>query len=189
VLTALHDLGEKRGARVYHPALDAAVGRSTNLLTSHVACGSEGRTTQVPTECVIEASTTFPPNEQMPEVQEEILDALDQIAKGDDWLRDHPPEVEWLFGTQGVEVPEDHPLYQTVYQAVVEVTGVEPKVNPLHSASDIRNPKLFSDIPSVGIGPLAGDLAQAGGKDEWVDVEDYIRAIKICAKIIADWSG
>ena len=23
---------------------------------------------------------------------------------------------------------------------------------------------------------------------EWVDVEDYIRAIKICAKIIVDWS-
>jgi acetylornithine deacetylase len=59
----------------------------------------------------------------------------------------------------------------------------------LHSASDIRNPKLFRDIPSVGIGPLAGDLTQAGGHDEWVDVEDYIRAIKICAKIIVDWSG
>ena len=38
-------------------------------------------------------------------------------------------------------------------------------------------------------GPLAGDLTQAGGHDEWVDVEDYIRAIKICAKIIVDWSG
>jgi acetylornithine deacetylase len=71
----------------------------------------------------------------------------------------------------------------------VGVTGVEPKVNPLHSASDIKNPKLFSGIPSVGIGPLAGDLTQAGSHDEWVDVEDYIRAIKICAKIIVDWSG
>ncbi len=189
ILGALSDLDEKRGARVFHPALDAAVGRSTNLLTSHLACGSEGRTTQVPTECVIEASTTFPPNEQMPEVQQEILDAIEQAARGDEWLRDRPPVVEWLFGTQGVEVPSDHPLYQAVYQAVVEVTGVEPKVNPLHSASDIRNPKLFSDIPSVGIGPLAGDLTQAGGHDEWVDVEDYIRAIKICAKIIVDWSG
>lgn len=47
VLDALQELGEERGGRVYHPALDAAVGRSTNLLTSHVACGSEGRTTQV----------------------------------------------------------------------------------------------------------------------------------------------
>ncbi len=39
------------------------------------------------------------------------------------------------------------------------------------------------------MGPLAGDLTQAGGHDEWVEVEDYIRAIKICAEIIVDWSN
>ena len=189
VLGALRDLGEHRAGRVFHPALDAAVGRSTNLLTSHVACGSAGRTTQVPTECVIEGSATFPPNERMPEVQREILDAIDRVAEGDEWLAENPPVVDWLFGTQGVEVPRDHPLYETVHRAVVEVTGVEPEVNPLHSASDIRNPALFSGIPSVGIGPLAGDLTQAGGHDEWVDADDYIRAIKVCAKIIVDWSS
>ena len=111
------------------------------------------------------------------------------MAQGDAWLAKNPPAVEWLFGTQGVEVPSDHPLYRTVHQAVVAVTGIQPKVNPLHSASDIKNPKLFSNIPSVGIGPLAGSLTQAGGHDEWVDVDDYIRAIQVCAKIIVDWSG
>ncbi len=189
VLDALSELGEERAGRVFHPALDAAVGRSTNLLTSHVSCGAAGSTTTVPTECVIEGSTTFPPNEQMPDVRQEIMDAIDRASRGDDWLAENPPVVEWLFGTQGVEVPRDHPLYRTVHEAVVEVTGIEPQVNPLHSASDIRNPMLFSGIPSVGLGPLAGDLTQAGGHDEWVDVEDYIRAIKICAKIIVDWSN
>jgi acetylornithine deacetylase len=189
VLDGLEELDRGRAERVFHPALDTAVGRSTNLLSSHVSCGQEGSTTQVPTECVLEASMTFPPNEGMPEVQAEVLDLLRSVSENDEWLRRHPPEVDWLFGTQGVEVPADHPLYRTVHEAVVRVTGIEPTVNPLHSASDIRNPKLFSDIPSVGIGPLAGDLTQAGGFDEWVDVEDYIRTIKICAKIIVDWSG
>ena len=189
VLTALEELDEDRAGRVFHPALDDAVGRSTNLLTSHVSCGAAGSTTTVPTQCVIEGSTTFPPTEQMPDVQQEILLALERVAAGDEWLSEHPPAVEWLAGTQGVEVPTDHPVYRTVHEAVLEVTGVEPEVTPLQSGSDIRNPKLFSDIPSVGIGPLAGDLTQAGGHDEWVDVEDYIRAIKICAKIIVDWSN
>jgi acetylornithine deacetylase len=189
VLAALSELGEERAGRVFHPALDGAVGRSTNLLTSHVSCGAAGATTTVPTECVIEGSTTFPPNELMPEVQQEITDAINRAAQEDPWLAEHPPVVEWLFGTQGVEVPSDDPLYRTVHEAVVEVTGIEPVVNPLHSASDIRNPKLFAGIPSVGIGPLAGDLTQAGGHDEWVDVEDYIRSIKIVAKIIVDWSN
>ncbi|MBT8395402.1 MAG: M20/M25/M40 family metallo-hydrolase, partial [Gemmatimonadetes bacterium] len=189
ILGALRDLGELRGDRVFHHALDEAVGRSTNLLVSHISCGAAGKTTQVPTECVIEASVTFPPREQMPEVQQEILDAVHRAAGGDEWLDENPPTVEWLFGTQGVEVQADHPLYRTVSRAVLDVTGIEPEVNPLHSASDIRNPKLFSDIPSVGIGPLAGSLTQAGGHDEWVDVEEYIQAIKICAKIIVDWSN
>ena len=189
LLDALKELDRRRAERVHHPALDAAVGRSTNLLPSHVACGHEGRTTHVPTECELEASVTFPPNEQMPDVQAEILNVIQRVAGEDEWLRDNPPQVQWLFGTQGVEVPDDHPLYQTVHAAVSMVTGIQPRVNPLHSASDIRNPKLFSGIPSVGIGPLAGDLTQAGGHDEWVDVDDYISAIKICAKIIVDWSG
>jgi acetylornithine deacetylase len=186
---ALRELGERRAERVHYPPLEAAVGRSTNLMISHMSCGSEGRTTRVPTSCVMEGSVTFPPHERLLEVREEILDAIEEAVQGDGWLRDHPPEVEWLFGTQGVEVASDHPLYQVVRKAVMGVTGVEPKVNPLHSASDIKNPKLFSNIPSVGIGPLAGDLTQAGGYDEWVDVEDYIRAVKICAQIIVDWSG
>jgi acetylornithine deacetylase len=189
VLRGLRDLDEHRGGTVHHPALHSAVGRSTNLLSSHLVCGEAGRTTRVPTSCVVEASITFPPDERMADVRQEILDAIANAAAGDEWLKGNPPEVEWLFGTQGVEVPSHHPLYRAVHQAVVEVTGIEPRVNPLHSASDIRNPKLFSDIPSVGIGPLAGDLTQAGGHDEWVDVEDYLRAIKICAKIIVDWSG
>ncbi|MFO8174930.1 MAG: M20/M25/M40 family metallo-hydrolase [Longimicrobiales bacterium] len=189
VMEALDELDRQRGERVFHPALEAAVGRSTNLLKSHISCGREGRTTRVPTECVLEASLTFPPGEGMPEVRQEILDAIQTAAREDEWLKDHPPQIEWLFGTQGVEVSGDHPLYRTVHEAVVEVTGVEPRVNPLHSASDIKNPNLFSGIPSVGIGPLAGDLTQAGGHDEWVDVEDYIQAIKICAKVMIDWSG
>ena len=71
--------------------------------------------------------------------------------------------------------------------AIREVTGEEPFVNPLHSASDIRNPNLFAGIPTVGYGPLGGDLSQNGNHDEWVDVADYIRAIKITAKAILEW--
>jgi len=188
-IESLRGLDEERAGRVHHEALERAVGRSTNLLISHVACGEGNRLTRVPTECVIGASITFPPNENLTEVQEEVLAALSEVAQSDTWPKGQPPSVEWLFGTQGVEVPPEHPLYETVHAAVQLVTGQEPEVNPLHSASDIRNPTLFRGIPTVGIGPLAGDLTQAGGHDEWVDVEDYIRAIKICAKIIADWSG
>jgi len=187
VIRALKELDARRGERVHHPVIEDAVGRSTNLLVGHLACGEEGRLTRIPTQCALSGSLTFPPNEELERVQKEVEDAIQAAAQSDSWLKEHPPAIDWLFGTQGVEVPVDHPLYKVVSEAVTAVTGKEPEVNPLHSASDIRNPKLFSGIPTVGLGPLAGDFTQAGGHDEWVDVDDYINAVKICAKIIVDW--
>ena len=67
------------------------------------------------------------------------------------------------------------------------VTGTEPRNYPLHGGSDIRNPTLHKGIPTVGFGPLSGDSTQLGRHDEWVDVEDYIRAVKVVGSIIVNW--
>ena len=187
IIQALHKLDAARGKRVFHKALDEKVGRSTNLLISYISSGTANSLTQVPDECTIGASLTFPPGEELKKVMNEIEHCVADVASKDAWLKEHPPVIEWIFGSQGVEVPQDHPLYQTVSSAIREVTGEEPFVNPLHSASDIRNPNLFAGIPTVGYGPLGGNLSQNGNHDEWVDVADYIRAIKITAKTILDW--
>ena len=73
--------------------------------------------------------------------------------------------------------------------AIHQVTGEAPHVNPLHTSSDIRNPILQAGIPTVGLGPLGGDLTQNGLTDEWVDVEDYLRAVKVAAAVIDGWCG
>ena len=44
-------------------------------------------------------------------------------------------------------------------------------------------------IPTGGFGTLGGDLSQNGRHDEWVDVDDYIRAIKVAAGTIMGWCG
>jgi len=187
IVRALKELDEERGRRVRHPALDKAVGRSTNLLIGHLRAGEPGQSTQVPTNCILEASLTFPPNEYLPAVQKEVEMAIRKAAAGDPWLRENGPRIEWIFGTQGVELREDHPLFQAVSRSIKAVTGEAPFVNPLHSASDIRNPILFSDIPCVGIGPLAGTLDHDGFPDAWVDAGDYLRAVEVTTRIIREW--
>jgi acetylornithine deacetylase len=187
VIQALKALDARRGDRVHHPSLDEAVGRSTNLLLGTIQAGTPGGLTQVPETCSLGYSLTFPPNERLPDVRREVEACIHEAARSDAWLKDHPPTVEWLFGTQGVEIPVVHPLYRVVSGAIQDITRTEPYVNPLHSASDIRNPILYSGIPTVGLGPLAGDLAQNGLHDEWIDVDDFVRAVKITAKIILDW--
>jgi acetylornithine deacetylase len=62
-------------------------------------------------------------------------------------------------------------------------------MNPLHTGSDIRNPAVQKGIPCVGLGPLGGDLTQNGRTDEWVDVQDHLRAVAVTAALIAEWCG
>ena len=185
VLAALRALDAARGARVHHPALDAAIGRSTNLLVSRMeALERAGR---VPPRCTILCALSFPPGERLDDVRAEVEAAL--RGAEDPWLRERPPLVEFLTGVTGAEVTEDHPLWTTTAAAVRAVTGEPPHVNPLHTSSDIRNPMVQHGIPCVGLGPLCGDLTQNGGRDEWVDAADYVRSVEVVARLIRDWCG
>jgi acetylornithine deacetylase len=59
----------------------------------------------------------------------------------------------------------------------------------MHTSSDIRNPMVQKGIPTVGLGSLGGDLTQNHSHDEWIDIDDYVRSVKVAAGIIARWCG
>lgn len=189
VYRALQALGEARAKRVHHPALDAAVGRSTNLLVSQIHCGDSARYSRIQPHCVLGCTLAFPPPETLGQVQAEIEACLREAAASDPWLREHPPQVEFLAGVTGAEVKTEHPLYRLTAAAIVAATGQQPYVNAMHTSSDIRVPMVQKGIPTVGLGPLGGDLSQNGRTDEWVDVEDYLRGVKVAASIMVGWSG
>ena len=189
VYRALQALDARRAAAIRHPALEKAIGRSTNLLVSHMGAGSADVFARVAPSAVLAASLSFPPPETLGHVQAEIEGALREAAESDAWLKDHPPRLEFVSGVTGAEVPTDDPLYRIVADAIVGVTGHAPHVNPLHTSSDIRNPIVQAGIPTVGLGPLGGDLTQNGRHDEWVDIEDYRRSVKVAAAIIEGWCG
>jgi acetylornithine deacetylase len=189
ICRALQELDADRGRRIHHPALEAAVGRSTNVMISHVAYGRPQALGRISAECVIGGSLAFPPPETLSAVQAELTAAIAAAAARDPWLADHPPRVEWVSGVTGAEVSAEHPLFVATAGAILAVTGETAHVNPLHTSSDIRNPMVQKGIPTVGLGPLCGDLSQNGSHDEWVDVEDYLRSVKVGAGIIANWCG
>ena len=189
VKAALDNLNNSRAARVHHPGIESVVGRATNILVSHIACGDPLRFTRVPTSCSLGVSISFPPGESMENVQREIQDCLASCALQDSWLRDHPIGIEWLAGVTGAELPADSALFGAVSSAVTHVTGLTPFVNAMHTSSDIRVPMVQKGIPTVGFGPLCGDLSQNGSHDEWVDVEDYLRAIAVAADSALRWCG
>jgi acetylornithine deacetylase len=189
LIESLRKLDEERRETVRYGRLNDYVGRGTNLLVTYIEAGERDNMTDMPTECAVGMGLTFPPTENIDDVVSQVEACLEEAVEADDWLRENPPDLHWIQGTQGVEVAMDHPIVETTMNAIKEITGKTPFSNPLYSKSDIRTPVLISGIPNVGFGPLAGDLATTGGKDEWVDLGDYIESIKVCAKIILDWCG
>lgn len=189
VLAALRALDQRRGGRVHHPALDAAIGRSTNLLVGDIRTLGDGRAARIAPAVQLSCALAFPPGEKLADVQAEVEAALRDAAQSDDFLRANPPQLVFLSGVTGAEVGLDHPLWQAASEAVARGTGHRPEINPLHTSSDIRNPMVQSGIPCVGLGPLCGDLTQNGGRDEWVDVADYRRGVAVIALLIALWCG
>ncbi|MCX6643022.1 MAG: peptidase dimerization domain-containing protein, partial [Candidatus Bathyarchaeota archaeon] len=178
---------EERNRRVTYKPLMDAVGRSTNLLIAHIQGGVMSNLTDIPEECMLAGSLTFPPNEDIDTVMKELEDYVKRFYDSDPYLKDNNPTLEWIQGTQGVEMAMDLPIIKVTLNAIESITGVKPFSNPLYSKSDLRTPVLIAGIPNVAFGPLAGDFATTGGKDEWVDIDDYIKSIKVLSKIISDW--
>jgi acetylornithine deacetylase len=190
VYQALRDLNERRGDQASYPPLEEAVGRATNMDVTYVRCGSDERPSWVDHECELVGKVVFPPGEELSDVQAEIVQAVNEAAEADPWLREHPPEIEWVRGvSRGTEVSVNHPLYQTVEGSIARVTGIRPRNYLLHPGSDIRNPVLYSGIPTVGFGPLGGSSTQIGEHDEWVDLNDYVKAVKVVSSVILAWCG
>lgn len=184
---ALTALADRRATRIRHPLIEAKVGRATNLHISSIVCGDLRRLSRLSETCRMGGAISFPPGETLAEVQAEVEAAIAEAAAGDPWLRENPPEVEWLTGVTGAEVPADHPLWQVTRAAVERLTGAPPHVNPMHTSSDIRNPAVEAGISCVGLGCLGGDLSQNDRHDEWVDAADFLRMVDVTTEVIRGW--
>ena len=181
VLSNLRELDAQRAARLHHPALAEMVGRSTGLLVSMVHAGESASRLPASAEAVV--TILLPPGERLSDLQQEVERVVSNAAT-DITVE---PSIDWLFGTTAAEVPADSQLYRAVHHAIEDVTGNTPRYYPGRTASEIRQTMLNYGMPSVGIGPLAGSLTQAGHVDEWLDVGDYLKMISVCALTAARW--
>lgn len=187
IRAALMDLAEERVSRIRHPLIEAVVGRATNLHVSNIRCGEMNRFSRLNESCEMGVAISFPPGQTLEEVCAEVESAVATAASADPFLAENPPVLTWHTGVTGAEVPQDDALYLIASAAVQAVTGEEPRVNPMHTSSDIRNPMIEAGIPCVGLGCLGGDLTQNDHHDEWVDLADFHRMVAVTERIAKDW--
>ena len=188
IAEGLRDFDRKRGQQVRHRTIDDAIGRSTNLMLSHCSFGSDATLSRIAPVCRLGGAMSLIPGEKLDDVMNAVEIAVDAVARRDDWLRDNLPTIEWLSGVSAAETEETSALYELA-AGTLRHLGATPIVNPLHTSSDIRNPIVQKNMPTVGFGPRCGGLTMAGNADEWVDVADFHRSVVATALMIAEWCG
>lgn len=198
ILAAVGELERAWAVRKYHPLLPAGI---TTINPGAIAGGSGGgkdgmpnvmtSTSTMADYCSLELSLKYLPTEKTEDVRREFEEFIHIVAQTDEWLREHPPTIEW--GLRGVSFPPaetspDHPAIQTLFGAVTAV-GYTPSVRGFIAVSDIA---WFAEagIPSAICGPgNGGGGGGAHGIDESLDIVNLIDATKMMALFALAWCG
>lgn len=118
-------------------------------------------------------------------VKVELETFFAEVSEEDEWLREHPPTVEWMVDADCAEIPGDHDLTRSVHRAALAV-GAESKVEGMSSHTDMGL-LVNAGIPTVNFGPGAPSVAHQ--PDEHLSEEDLVRATAALAMVMAEWCG
>ncbi len=120
-------------------------------------------------------------------VKREIEDFVSRIAQTDEWLRLNPPEVEWMVDADCGEIPADHPFVKTIAKNVAGLCELPLGTQLVQGVFCHTDMGLLIDrgIPTVNFGP--GILSIAHQPDEYIVIEDYLKAVKVVATTLIDW--
>ena len=190
MLDALEVIGElkeyenDRISKIHHPLLDHIVGRSTNLLFSFFEYGNSEAMDKVHDNCKLGCALSIIPGEKLEDIMNEIQERVDSVIHKNEWMKKQRPELKWVSGVSSASTEPTSPIYQ-ITDKIIENYGTKAKINPLHTSSDIRNPIVQKGIPTVGFGPICGNLTMCNESNEWVDLEDYFRTLCVTTEIVA----
>jgi acetylornithine deacetylase len=140
----------------------------------------------VPDELVAEGRYGILPGETITEARHLFEEKIQDVAKNDPWLTDHPPLVEWFEGQfEPASTPLDSDLLKVLTECHLEVTGSAPGMHGVAYGSDMRFFTNNAAMPAVLYGP--GNVAQAHSVNEFISLEQVFTAAQTIAYMIVRW--
>ena len=182
VYEALVDLDLKRAAAVKFRLYHKVEGRSCHLNIGTLKAGDWVSTVAGFAE--LGCRISFIPGESMAEIKATVEQVVENVAQSDDWLKVHPPEMEW-FGWQTepwYQDPED-PFIQTVVPCFESVCGQKLEICGATGGLDNRFSSYFG-FPSICFGPNGGDYHSF---DEYVELDSLVLTTKAVALATVEW--
>lgn len=189
VYDALQTLDSERKARIDYPrayrARPELEGHVTNINIGVIEGGDWPST--VPGEVVLEGRVGWPPGETREEIRQQIRDAVLGVADEDEWLAEHPPQLEW-FGWQAEphEVSEDAPIARISMEEAEAVTGGSGRFTGGSAGLDERFYSNYYDTDVATVGPYGERLH---GPNECTTVSSLLDTAMTHARIAMRFCG
>ncbi len=176
IMVGLNELEHGWLLRYKHPLLPAP-----NLNVGVFRGGSAGST--VPGDAMFEVCVHYLPEVMSYDsVVTAFTDVVERISAADPWLSTHQPKVEIYQAGGAFEQEEDHPFVDCFKLAYENVYGKKPPIVGSPAGCDSRTWKNIAKCPTIQFGP--GHLEQCHAVDEYLDVEEYFRCIRVYAELI-----
>jgi acetylornithine deacetylase len=184
VYDALVELDVRRAQDNHHPLFEKHSGRSCHLNIGTYQAGDWIST--VPGSAEITCRMSHLPAENADAVKHQVQQAVKKAAEGDEWLRQHPPEVIW-YEKQAIpweQAPDDpfilafKSVADSTLKSNVEVAGAT-------WGMDTRLAPYFN-MPALSFGP---DGENIHGVNEYVEIDSVLDCTKVLAAFIMDWCG
>ena len=186
IYQALEQLDARRKAEAKFPLFqDSAPGSpACHLIVGTLRAGDHIAT--VPGFAELGVRVGFIPGETRQKIRELVEGTIREAAKRDPWLRDNPPEVEWLpFQAEPFYQNPEHPFVKTVISSAQAVAGEAGEVKPRGATwtEDTRFAPGFG-FPALSMGPTG---ERPHGVDECVDLDSMMRLVKALAITTINW--
>lgn len=140
----------------------------------------------IPEQAKLVYTAWFAPQEDAEDVKKEISNHILNLCATDSWLKDHPPEIEWMICWPPYNVDPEAGICRVIKKVYPQATNRPAPVYGFAAVADVTFLNQ-AGVPTVIMGP--GDLRCAHGADEYVLIEEVMDAARIYALTIVDWCG